>query len=118
MKKIKNISIIGLGYVGCVNMACLSNFGYKIIGVDKDVNKVNLINKGIATIIEKDVDKLIEESYKNNLISATCDIQYALNNSNLTIITVGTPLNENNELDLSQIYDIAKEVGKVLKDKQ
>ncbi len=118
MKKIKNISIIGLGYVGCVNMACLSNFGYKIIGVDKDINKVNLINKGIATIIEKDVDKLIEESYKNNLISATCDIQYALNNSNLTIITVGTPLNENNELDLSQIYDIAKEVGKVLKDKQ
>lgn len=45
-----NISIIGLGYVGCISLACLSKMGFNVIGVDTNELKVNNIRNGIATI--------------------------------------------------------------------
>ena len=49
-----NISIFGLGYVGCVGMGCLASQGHKIIGVDVSDKKVELINQGVPTIVEKE----------------------------------------------------------------
>ena len=48
-----NVSIFGLGYVGCVSMGCLSKLDHKITGVDIIQDKVDLINVGKPTIIEK-----------------------------------------------------------------
>ena len=56
-----NISIFGLGYVGCVSLGCLAQNGHNVIGVDVSEIKVNQINDGIATIVEKDIDKIIKE---------------------------------------------------------
>ena len=53
-----NISIFGLGYVGCVGVGCLSKQGHTIVGVDVSDVKVDLINNGKATIVEKDIDAL------------------------------------------------------------
>ena len=55
-----NITIFGLGYVGCVGLGCLAEHGHNLIGVDVDRNKVNLVNNGKATIVEKDIDDLIK----------------------------------------------------------
>ena len=57
-----NISIFGLGYVGCVGIGCLSKQGHTMVGVDVSDVKVDLINQGKPTIVEKDIDALIKRS--------------------------------------------------------
>ena len=49
------ISVFGLGYVGCVSIGCFASLGHKLIGVDVDKRKVDLIKKGKPTIIEQDI---------------------------------------------------------------
>ena len=66
-----NISIFGLGYVGCVGAACLAKLGHKVIGVDVNENKVRLMNEGKPTIIEEGIAELCEEAHKKGLMSAT-----------------------------------------------
>ena len=73
-----NISIFGLGYVGCVSLGCLAKNGHNVIGVDTNLTKVDQINSGKATIIEKDVDNIIAEQRAAGRISATTDNQLAV----------------------------------------
>ena len=53
-----NISIFGLGYVGCVSLGCLAEKGHRVIGVDPDKTKVDFINDGKPTIMEKQIDDI------------------------------------------------------------
>lgn len=108
------ISIFGLGYVGCVSLACLSENGHKAIGVDVIPHKNNLINEGKATIIEKDIDELIESNWKKGRISSTLDFKEAVMQSEISIICVGTPSDVNGHLNLNAIYETAEQIGKAL----
>ena len=112
-----NISIFGLGYVGCVGIGCLASQGNKMIGVDVSDVKVDLINSGKPTIVEKDIEELIAKGYKDGKISATLDYKYAVKNSDISFICVGSPSAENGHLNLNYIYQTAKEIGEALKDK-
>lgn len=112
-----NISIFGLGYVGCVGIGCLASQGNTMIGVDVSDVKVDLINSGKPTIVEKDIEELIAKGYKDGKISATLDYKYAVKNSDISFICVGTPSAENGHLNLNYIYQTAKEIGEALKDK-
>ena len=111
------ISIFGLGYVGCVSLACLSENGHKVIGVDIISHKNNLINQGKATIIEKDVDEMISTNWKNGRISATHDVKEAVTQSEISIICVGTPSDVNGHLNLNTIYETAEQIGNALSQK-
>jgi GDP-mannose 6-dehydrogenase len=111
------ISIFGLGYVGCVSLGCLAKNGHKVIGVDTSQTKVNQINSGKATIIEKDIEKIIAEQVAAGNISATTDNSMAINGSDISIIAVGTPSTNKGHLDLSHIFKVAENIGEVLKQK-
>lgn len=112
-----NISIFGLGYVGCVGIGCLASQGHKMTGVDVSDVKVNLINSGKPTIVEKDIDELIKKGFDEGRISATLDYKQAVLNTDISFICVGTPSAENGHLNLNFIYQTAKEIGESLKDK-
>ena len=112
-----NISIFGLGYVGCVSLGCLAQFGHKVIGVDVNQTKVELINVGKPTIIEKDIDKILGNQFKKRRISATTDYYKAVHDSDVSIICVGTPSTPNGHLNLDYIYKTANEIGEALKTK-
>ena len=112
-----NISIFGLGYVGCVGMGCLAQSGHMVIGVDVQLEKIDLINNGRPTIIEKDIDQIIADQFQNNNIRATMDHLDAVLNTDVSIICVGTPSSSRGHLNLEYIYQTAEHIGQALKQK-
>lgn len=113
-----NISIFGLGYVGCVGAACCAKLGHKVVGVDVSQNKVNLINAGRPTIIEKDIDALCMEAHERGLLSATTDGNQAVQETDISFIVVGTPSSPEGHLNLQYIYSCAEEIGEALRTKE
>ncbi len=112
-----NVSIFGLGYVGCVSVGCLAQNGHMVIGVDVVDNKINLINAGKPTIIENEIDEIMDRQWKNGRIKATKDAEEAVVESDISIICVGTPSTERGELNLKYLYECAKSIGAGLKEK-
>jgi len=112
------INVLGLGYVGCVSAACLAKEGHNIVGVDINKMKVDIINNGKSPIIEKDLDVLIDEAVKNGNLRATIEVSDGVLNSDISLICVGTPSNENGSPDLKFIKRVSKEVGEVLRKKE
>src|ERR1700754_3922709 len=96
-----NISIFGLGYVGCVSLGCLAMNGHNVTGVDVNETKVRQINDGLPTIVEKDIDIIIQEERLRNRIVATSDYSAAIRQTDISIIAVGTPTGMNGHLNLS-----------------
>lgn len=112
-----NISIFGLGYVGCVSLGCLAQNGHKVIGVDVNQNKIDLINQGKPTIIEAEIDLIIKEQHAAGSIIATTDSEMAVLNSEISIIAVGTPSSEKGHLNLNYIFTVAEKIGNVISKK-
>ncbi len=111
------ISIFGLGYVGCVSLGCLSKSGHTIVGVDTNTVKTDLINNGLPTIIEKDIDEIVKTSFLEKRISATDDYELAVLSTDISIVCVGTPSTDQGHLDLSYIYATASQIGSSIKKK-
>lgn len=112
------ISIFGLGYVGCVSLGCLAQNDHDVVGVDIIESKINLINKGKPTIIEKDIDKIIEKNFSAGKISATKDYVNAVKSTDISIICVGTPPTNEGHLNLNFVFQTAKQIGEALKGKE
>ncbi len=112
-----NISIFGLGYVGCVSIGCLAKNGHNVIGVDVSQIKVDQINAGKATIIEKDIDVIIAEQRAKGNIEATTDSKTAILKTDISIVAVGTPSSEKGHLNLDFIFKVAEIIGEALKEK-
>lgn len=113
-----NISIFGLGYVGCVGAACLAKLGHNVIGVDVNQNKVDLMNAGKPTIIEKGIEELCAEAHERGLMSATTRVTEAIAKTEVSFIVVGTPSLPEGHLNLSYIYTVASSIGCALKEKK
>ncbi len=112
------ISVFGLGYVGCVSIGCLAKMGHKIIGVDVSETKVNLINSGKPTIVEKNISKLIKSGYETKRITATTNFKKAVKESDVSFICVGTPNSISGHLDMNFIRRVSKEIAEGLKRKE
>jgi GDP-mannose 6-dehydrogenase len=111
------ISVFGLGYVGCVSAACLARDGHKVMGVDIGQNKVDIINSGRSPVVEKDIDEIIKEVVKSQKLIATTNVREAVRNSEISMICVGTPSNDNGSLDLKYVKRVCVEIGTGLREK-
>src|SRR6202171_2282618 len=111
------ISVFGLGYVGTVTAACLAHKGYNVIGVDLSLAKVEAMQAGRNPIVEPQVGELISESRAAGRLQATSDSEYAVLNSDLSFLCVGTPSLRNGKLDLGHIEPVCREIGQILKKK-
>lgn len=112
-----NISIIGLGYIGTVIGAVLSSRGNKVTAIDIDEEAINLLNKGITNFPEPALGSLVNSSVEAGLLSGKTDYS-SLSESEVILITVGTPLSENFDADLSAIRSVFSSLSKNIKDGQ
>jgi UDPglucose 6-dehydrogenase len=108
------ISIIGTGYVGSVTGICFAEMGHQIYFVDIDQTKLNAINSGKSPVFEPDLDDLLVKN--RTKITTTTDISEAVNQTDLTMICVGTPQKTDGSSDLRFINDAAHKIGKALVD--
>lgn len=111
------ISVLGLGYVGAVSAACLADAGHTIVGVDPNPTKVELINAGQSPIVEDRVADLVADHVANGRISATADAAEAIAATDLAIVCVGTPGQENGALDLTFLERASADIGAALADR-
>lgn len=112
-KKI-NITVIGAGYVGLVASACLADMGNRVICVDCNKEKINLLNKGIMPLYEPGLEELVKTNIEAKRLSYSDDINYAVKNSLICIIAVGTPPKEDGSVDLSYVFKAAKDIACVM----
>ena len=106
------LCMIGTGYVGLVSGVCFSDLGNEVICVDKDINKIKNLKKGIIPIYEPGLEELALKNYKNKRLSFSTDLKASVNKSDIIFICVGTPTKKNNSADLSQIYSVGREISK------
>ena len=111
------ISVIGLGYVGCVTGACLAELGHDVMGVDINDLKVGLINNGKSPIVEKEIDEIIEKVVTNGKFRATKNITEAIQSTDLALVCVGTPSRPNGSLELNSVKMVSSQIGHVLKNR-
>ena len=106
------ISVIGTGYVGLVSGACFAELGHEVICVDVNKEKIDQIRKGIPPIHEIGLEDMLRDQVGKNL-SASTDLTRAVQESELSIIAVGTPF-DGKSIDLSFVKEVAKSLGTVL----
>jgi len=102
------ISIFGLGYVGSVSAACLADAGHDVLGVDVDEKKVANINAGLSPVLEPGLPELIADVVRSGKLRATSG---ELQDSDLSIVCVGTPSNENGSLCLDYVRRAVQQIG-------
>jgi GDP-mannose 6-dehydrogenase len=108
------ISIFGIGYVGAVCCGSLAARGHTVIGVDVSPSKVEMINNGISPIVEPGLEELLGKAVISGNLRGTADAREAIENSDLTMICVGTPSKQSGDLDLRYVEAVTQEIGKAL----
>ena len=110
----KRISIFGLGYVGAVSLACLARDGHRVIGVDIDPVKLELIRNRKSPILEEGIQELMRDVVNSGRVSVTADAAEAMRETELSFVCVGTPSAANGSQDLTAILRLAEQIGAAL----
>ena len=110
-----NIAIIGTGYVGLVSGACFSDFGHRVVGVDKDRAKIEALHRGVMPIYEPGLDRLVARNVEGGRLSFTTDLAEAVDGADAIFIAVGTPSRRGDgHADLTYVYSAAREIAEAL----
>ena len=108
-----NLTIIGTGYVGLVTGACFAEFGYSVTCIDKDNERLEMLQSGKCPFFEPSMDELLDKHInKTKLISFSSTIKNNLDKTDIIFITVGTPTRRlEEEADLSFVWQVADEIA-------
>jgi len=110
------ISIIGTGYVGLVTGVCLSDFGLEVLCVDKDEKKIKILNSGDTPIYEPNLKELFKKNIIEGRLKFSNDLKFAIEQSQVIFIAVGTPSNNDGSANLKQIEEVARQIAEYIND--
>ena len=107
--------MVGIGRIGLPTALSFAKSGLETIGVDINENLVQNINNGKFPLKdEPGYDKIFDEVIKNKKFSATTDIENAVPNSDLILLSLPTPMDENNIPDYSALRNVAMKLSEIL----
>ena len=108
------ISIIGTGYVGLVTGVCLSDFGLDVLCVDKDEEKIKILNSEGIPIYEPNLKELLKKNIIEGRLKFSNDLKFAIEQSQVIFIAVGTPSNNDGSANLKQIEEVARQIAEYI----
>jgi GDP-mannose 6-dehydrogenase len=106
-----DIAVFGLGYVGCVSAACLAELGHRVLGVDRDLYKVECVNAGRAPFFEPGLQEIVRATAAAGRLRATASAAEGVAQSNLALICVGTPSERNGNIGLEQLRRVVEQIA-------
>jgi GDP-mannose 6-dehydrogenase len=112
-----NISIFGLGYVGAVSLACLARDGPRVVGVDVDQAKLDLIAAGRTPVVEEGMVQLMADTVASGRVSVSRDTRRAVLETDVSLICVGTPSAPNGSQDQTAMLRLAHDLGAAMREK-
>ena len=107
----KQICVVGVGYVGLVTGACFADLGNKVSALDVDEKRISNLNKGILPIYEPGLDELVKRNMKAGRLRFTTSYAEALDGAEFAFIAVGTPSGMEGEADLQYVAAAAKSIA-------
>ena len=105
------LAVIGCWHQGVVAAACLADLGYDVLGADHDAKRVANLNSGKAPLFEPGLDKLLQKTVKSGQLKFTTDVANAVMGRRDVLIMFDTPVDENDQSDLSEIFSTAAEIA-------
>jgi UDPglucose 6-dehydrogenase len=107
----KQICVIGVGYVGLVTGACFADLGNRVVALDVNEQRIENLKKGIMPIYEPGLDELVKRNVKAGRLSFTTSYPEAVKDSEYAFIAVGTPSGVNGEADLQYVAAAATSIA-------
>jgi len=112
----KNITVIGVGYVGIITGACFADLGNKVCGLDISEPKIAKLKQGIMPIYEQGLTELVHRNVRAGRLSFTTSYEEAINDhqAEFAFICVGTPEGVDGEADLQYVRAAAEAIGELM----
>ncbi len=111
-----HIAVVGTGYVGLVSGAGMADFGMNVICIDKDIEKIQKLEKGEIPFYEPGLKELVEKNVRAGRLSFGTDLAEAVRRALVVFICVGTPPAPDGSADLSFIREVALGLAEVIDD--
>lgn len=111
----RNIAVIGVGYVGLVTGAGFADMGNQVCCVDIDTEKIKMLKSGQSPIYEPGLQEMVARNTAANRLTFTTDYPEALEGADFVFIAVGTPEGVDGEADLKYVGASAKTIAETMK---
>ncbi|MBC8160233.1 MAG: UDP-glucose/GDP-mannose dehydrogenase family protein [Roseiflexaceae bacterium] len=111
---LRNICVVGTGYVGLVTGVCFADLGNNVTCVDIDPRKLELLRAGKSPIYEPGLEELLERNIRAGRLSFTDSYTIGLDGADFAFITVGTPMGNDGSADLKYVRAAARSIGEAI----
>jgi UDPglucose 6-dehydrogenase len=110
----KQICVVGVGYVGLVTAACFADLGNRVVALDVDEKRIENLKKGVMPIYEPGLEELVRRNVKGGRLSFTTSYDEALKGTEFAFIAVGTPSGVDGNADLQYVEVAARSIAKAM----
>lgn len=114
MREATNVCVLGAWHLGSVASVCLADLGYSVTGLDRDAGITDNLSKGISPLFEPGLEELLKANLAAGRLRYTTDLAAALDGARYVWITYDTPVDEQDEVDLSGLVETAREIAPLL----